>query len=399
MTEPDVDAAVRLTQRLVQLRTVNEPGAAAVEDPAARLLYDLMRGFGWHVTLEEVVPGRPNVVAIVDGTGPGRTLMFEGHTDVVTEGDRAEWDFYPYVGDIVDGRLRGRGSADMKSGVAAMIHAVRAVELGGFAGRIIVAALADEEGMMIGAKDFAGSPLAASGVDGVIVCEPEGGEICAVAKGAIRVRVDLHGLMAHGAMPQHGRNPIPALGQLLIGLSELQQQIAESVGPHEHLGEFYLTPTVLQAGSVEQLNVIPATASVLLDVRTIPAVGHQALLLLITKLSETIATEAGLRATVSVIDDRPPVNTPLQAPVVTALARAHELVTGEPARYGGVPGTTDGTILSRDAGLQTVVYGPGGKWIAHQANEYVEVADIITATRVYAAAARIFLADAAAEPA
>ncbi len=70
-------------------------------------------------------------------------------------------------------------------------------------------------------------------------------------------------------------------------------------------------------------------------------------------------------------------------------------MTGEPARFGGVPGTTDGTILTRDAGLQTVVYGPGGKWIAHQANEFVEVADIVTATRVYTAAARIFLAEPA----
>jgi succinyl-diaminopimelate desuccinylase len=393
--EPDVEAAVALTSRLVQMRTVNEPGAAVVEAPAARLLYDLMRSFDWHVTLEEVVPGRPNVVAIVDGAGPGRTLMFEGHTDVVTEGDRDEWDFYPFAGDVVDGRLRGRGAADMKSGVAAMIYAARAVELGGFVGRIIVAALADEEGMMLGVKDFAASPLAAAGIDGVIVCEPEGGEVCAVAKGAMRIRIDLQGVMAHGAMPQHGRSPIPALGQLLIGLGELQQKIAETVGPHEHLGEFYLTPTVLQAGSVEQVNVIPATASMLLDVRTIPAVAHEPLLLLITKLTETIAAEAGLRSAVTVLDDRPPVDTPVDAPVVSALARAHEQVTGEPARFGGVPGTTDGTILTRDAGLQTVVYGPGGKWIAHQANEFVEVADIVTATKVYAAAARIFLAESA----
>ena len=85
----------------------------------------------------------------------GRTLMFEGHLDVVTEGDPDLWSFDPYGGDMVDGRLQGRGSADMKSGVAAMVHAARAVELGGFDGRIILGALADEEGMMLGAKYFA----------------------------------------------------------------------------------------------------------------------------------------------------------------------------------------------------------------------------------------------------
>ena len=168
-----------------------------------------MRGYGWPVTVTEVAPGRPNVVAVIEGNGPGRTLMFEGHTDVVTEGDSTSWTFDPFAGDVVDGFLRGRGSADMKSGVAAMIHAARAVERCGFAGRIIVGVLADEEGMMLGAKQFAASELAASGIDGVIVCEPEAGEVCACAKGALRLRVDLDGVMAHGAMPQHRAQPDP----------------------------------------------------------------------------------------------------------------------------------------------------------------------------------------------
>jgi succinyl-diaminopimelate desuccinylase len=81
---------------------------------------------------------------------------------------------------------------------------------------------------------------------------------------------------------------------------------------------------------------------------------------------------------------------------VTALAAAHQNVTGEQARYGGVPGATDGTILTRDAGLATVVYGPGGKWIAHQADEFVEVGDVIRAAQVYAEAARLFLTGATA---
>ena len=90
-------------------------------------------------------------------------------------------------------------------------------------------------------------------------------------------------------------------------------------------------------------------------------------------------------------------DTPVDAPVVQALLAGHRAVTGEPAVIGGVPGTTDGTILTRDAGLPTVVYGPGGKWIAHQADEFVEVADILTCTRAYIAAARHFLAARADE--
>ena len=390
--EPDARAAVLLTQQLVRLRTVNERGAEQVEAPAAAVVADLMRSFGWDVTVTEVAAGRPNVVAVIDGGRLGRTLMFEGHTDVVTEGDRAGWSFDPFGGDIVGGRLRGRGSADMKSGVASMIYAARAVQQARFAGRMIVAVLVDEEEMMLGATAFAGSELAASGIDGVIVCEPEGGEICPIAKGAMRIRITFTGLMAHGAMPQHGRNPIAALGPLLLGLTELGGQIAGSLGTHPQLGEFYLTPTVLVAGSAEQINVIPATATVMLDVRTIPGVTHPAVLHLISRLAGQIADESGLSYDVEVLVDRPVVNTPVDASVVQALAAAHLDITGQDPVFGGVPGTTDGTILTRDAGLQTVVYGPGGKWIAHQADEFVAVADIESATRVYARAAQLFLA-------
>lgn len=390
--EFDADAVVSLTQALVRLPTAVGPGIEQVETPATELLEGVMRGFGWTVEVEEVAGGRPNVIAVIEGNGPGRTLMFEGHVDVVTPGDVESWSFPPYSGDIVEGRLRGRGSADMKAGVAAMIHAARAVQRRGFAGRIVVGVLADEEGMMLGAKHFAQSELAASGIDGVIVCEPEGGEVCAVAKGAIRIRIDLEGVMAHGAMPHQGRNSLPALGSLLMGLSELERQIAESVGTHPLLGDFYLTPTVLTAGDPSQVNVIPASASVWLDVRTVPGIGHQGLLHLISRLAEQIAADAGLTAIITVIDDRPPVNTPESADVVTVLLAAHEKVTGQAAILGGVPGTTDGTILTRDAGLETVVYGPGGKWIAHCRDEYVEVEEILTCTAVYIEAALAFLA-------
>ena len=123
----------------------------------------------------------------------------------------------------------------------------------------------------------------------------------------------------------------------------------------------------------------------------LPGVDHTAVVESVRRAAEAVAGPAGVGVRLEVLDDRPPVDTPLDHPVVVALAAAHEAVTGEPARYGGVPGATDGTILTRDAGLATVVYGPGGKWIAHQADEFVEVADIVTAANVYAETARRFL--------
>ena len=166
-----------------------------------------MRAFGWSPRVDVVADGRPNVIATIEGDSPGPTLLFEGHTDVVTEGDESTWSVDPFGAELRDGRIYGRGSADMKSGVAAMLFAADAVaRAGSFPGRIVVAALVDEEGMMTGVRDFVARGHAA-GVDGAICCEPEGGEICNSAKGALRLRIDLTGKMAHGAMPFEGRNP------------------------------------------------------------------------------------------------------------------------------------------------------------------------------------------------
>jgi succinyl-diaminopimelate desuccinylase len=390
----DEDGVVELTRALVRVRSVNDPAAGCNEAAAAEVVRQQMQDWGWSPRVSEAAPGRPNVVAVLEGTAPGRTLMFEGHTDVVTEGDPGGWTVEPFGAELRDGRIWGRGAADTKSGLAAMLHAVRAVQLGGpFPGRLVVAALADEEGLMLGAKHFARTwrELLPGEIDGVIVCEPEDGEVCATAKGAVRLTIELTGAMAHGAMPQHGRNPIPVAAQVVVAVAEVEGRLAAEHPPHEHLGPPYLTPTVLLADDQAQANVIPGSAVLCVDVRTIPGVDHQRVVEAITDAARAVAEPAGVGVRVEVVDDRPPVDTPQDHPVVTALAAAHETVTGEPARYGGVPGATDGTILTRDAGLATVVYGPGGKWIAHQADEFVEVADVLRATHVYAEAARVFL--------
>jgi succinyl-diaminopimelate desuccinylase len=386
----DAEAVVEFTRELVRVRSVAD-GAGRAEEAAARVVADRMRGFGWDVAVSEVAPGRPNLIATVTCGLPGPTLAFEGHLDVVTEGDATGWSHPPYAADVVDGRLYGRGAADMKSGVAAMIYAVHALEAAGpFRGTVKVCVLADEEGMMLGAKQAAASG-ALHGVDGVIVCEPEGDEVCTCAKGAVRLRLDLTGSMAHGAMPDRGANPIPALAACLSELSGVQEAARRASGAHPVLGETWITPTVVRAGDEDQVNVIPAAARLYVDVRTVPGTDHAGLVETARQRCASAAAAFGVRVALTVMDDRPPVQTPVEHPVVAAIMAAHEQVTGSPAQLGGVPGTTDGTILSRDAELPTVVYGPGGKWIAHQMDEFVEVADILRYTQTYAAAARLFL--------
>lgn len=392
----DRDGVLSFSQELVRTRSVHDPVAGQTEYAAAMLVAARMREFGWTPLIEEVAPGRPNVVAFVNGGGGhGPTLAFEGHTDVVTEGARADWTGDPYAGDIKDGKLFGRGAADMKAGLAAALYAARAVQLTGpFPGRIAVCALADEEGMMLGAKHLARSGLLA-GAAGVIVCEPEGGEICTMAKGAIRIRIELHGSMAHGAMPHMGRNPVAAAGRVLARLSQLQDEVRAECAIAEGIEAMSITPTVASAGSLPQINVMPSTCVLGVDVRTTPVLDHGRLLARISEVSAEAAASAGVAVVMEVLDDRPAVDISESHPLVAALAAAHASVHGSAAPLGIVPGTTDGTILTRDAGLPTVVYGPGGKWIAHQADEFVDIAEIEQYTLVYAQAARAFLTAAA----
>lgn len=387
----DRAALVELTRSLVRIPSVFDPVRGLDESLAAELVVEQMRSFGWSPQVDLVAPGRPNVVAVLEGDRPGPTLMFEGHLDVVTEGDPATWSVDPFGAELRDGRIWGRGSADMKSGVAAMLLAADAiVRSGSFGGRLVVGALVDEEGMMLGAKDFVARGRA-QGIDAVICCEPEGGEICHVAKGALRLRVDLVGKMAHGAMPFQGRNPNRAAGHVIVALEALERELQQLHGEHPHLGHVWVTPTVLRSGEAVQMNVMPAHASAWIDVRTIPSVDHRALILEIESLVVATSARFGVEATVHVIDDRPSVATDEQHRLVRSVWDAHAAVTGQPPRLGGVPGATDGTVLTSRTGMASVVYGPGGKWIAHQADEFVEVDDIVRHADVYVHAARDFL--------
>lgn len=385
---PEIDSRslVEFTRRLIRIRSVNESGFREAE--AARAVADEMHRLGLRVEVEEVAPGRPNVIARIEGGLPGPTLLFEGHTDVVTEGDPELWSHDPFGAELVEGRIYGRGAADMKGGLAAMIYAGAAIRSAGpFPGAIVLAALCDEEELMIGVHEFVKSGHA-SDVDAAIVCEPEDREVCISQKGALRLRVDVFGKMAHGAMPDQGRNPIPTIGRLIDAAAVVESELQREHGTHPLLGPPYVTPTFVQAGSVGQMNVISPMAAIAFDIRTIPGIDHDGLE---QRFAEVVSSSAdGLTYTLTRLVDRPSTETPKDHPIVKAVVSAHLEVTGETPRFGGVPGSTDGTILHQ-AGIPVVVYGPGDKWIAHQANEYVEVEDLIRCANVYAAAALRFL--------
>ncbi|MDR7523543.1 MAG: M20 family metallopeptidase, partial [Armatimonadota bacterium] len=346
----DGEAVVQLTRALVQIPSVYRPeDPSANESAVAAYLAGHLRGLGLAVSVFEAAPGRPNVVADWTSGRPGRGLILEGHTDVVTEGDHRAWSHPPFAAEVAAGRLYGRGAADMKGGLAAAVCALDAVGRAApdLPGRVRIAAVADEEGMMLGIKAFIRGGWA-DGYDAAIVCEPEENEICLHQKGAMRVLATFRGKMAHGAMPYAGVNPIPWAARFVTALVEEDHRQQERWGRHPYLGSPHMTPTTLRAPvfGEPQFNVMAGEAQVTVDVRTIPGQDHAEILSALEAIAGRLR-EADPRAQVSlqVVDDRPWTETPRTDPIVRAMERACRAALDRAPRYGGVPGSTDGTFL------------------------------------------------------
>lgn len=411
------DELVKLTQELVKIPSVRRQDRGS-EEKVALFVARYLEERGLDVVIEEVEPGSPNVIAILQGQGEGPCLMFECHTDVVTEGDPSEWRFDPYEGRVAGNRIYGRGACDTKGNLAAALKAVEAISQSGvpFRGKILLGILVDEEGLMRGVKHFIRHGWA-NHVNAAIICEPVDNHLCITQKGALRAEIMTTGKMSHGAMPLAGFNPIPPMVSILEKMKHLEEDEIERLGKDSFLGYPSITPTVLQAPmrGEPQLNVVPYQCRALLDIRTIPGQSHEALkkqLEDIIKAEEQAvfqslqsgasreireSLEKGLskgisfQATMNVFEDRPWTKTSQEEPIVRAVAKAYRSVTGEEPIYDGVPGATDGTFLTAWAGIPIVTLGAGKRMIPHQKDEWVSVEDLCLTAKLYAASALEFL--------
>jgi len=391
----DREDLAHLVQELVRIPSVYRPEeAGGNEERVAGFVADYLERAGFEVHVEEAAPGRPNVWAVWEGGGSGNTLLFEAHTDVVTEGRAGDWEHAPFAAERVGDRIYGRGSCDTKGNLAAAVVAVKAIKDSGvpFPGRLILCHPVDEEGMMAGIKSFIERGHAGK-VDGAVICEPEENQLCIKQKGALRVAVTFRGRMAHGAMPRSGVNPVTRAARFVVAVEELEREEMERHGEDPFLGYPSLTPTILMGPDCgePQINVIPASAYVALDIRTVPAQSHEELVRRIEqRLSKLESEDPDFDADLEVIEERPPTETPMEDPLVRAMSAAYRELTGDEPRYNGVPGATDGTYLSTWAGVPIVTTGAGEREIPHHRDEWVSVDELLTTCKLYAATAMHF---------
>lgn len=390
------DELIQFTQEIIKIKSVYDPGKAGFnEEAVATYIADFLKQEGFEVHVENVVPGRPNIIAFLRGKEPGKTILFEGHTDVVTAGDLEHWSHDPFGAEIVDSKIYGRGACDTKGNVAAAIFAAKAVKDSGqdFKGNILLCIPCDEEGMMIGIKDFIRRGWA-DHVDAAVICEPEENHICIFQKGAMRAEVRVYGKQSHGAMPLTGINPNWRLARLICELEKLEQAEKDRLGCHEFLKWPSITPTVIQspAKGEAQINVVPGEAYMTLDIRTVPGQNHNELMQKILSIYDKLGKEdPDFKATLTIIEERPWTSTPMDAPVTRAVYKAVEQVTGKEPVWQGVPGATDGTFLHALKGIPVIVIGAGDTYIPHHADEYVEIPELIETARIYALTALYFL--------
>jgi succinyl-diaminopimelate desuccinylase len=341
--------AVDLALELVRLDTVNPPGR---EEAAASLLSERLSSAGFDVAFHEHAPGRPSVVARLAGEGPA--LCMTGHLDTVPLGG-APWTMEAF-GELREGRLYGRGSSDMKGGVAAIVVAAERVAALGRRPLEVVLCAAEETGCE-GALHLASSgALGRAGA--VLVAEPTGGVPHVAHKGVLWARATTEGKSAHGSSPQLGRNAIYPLAAAVAALSELRFDVE----PHPILGEPTLNVGTIAGGS--GINLVPDRAEAGIDIRTVPGLRSADVL-------ERLRSLAGPGVAIEAILDLPPVSTDPDDPFVRAAAE----VAGDSG--GGLAYFTDAAALTPAYGSPpTVIWGPGEAAQAHQTDEWASAEKI-----------------------
>lgn len=375
---------VSVCRRLIQFATVNPPGN---ELPCAEYVSQYLSSAGYSVELVNHSPSRASVVARLSGSGEVPPLVLCGHLDVVPVGEE-EWSHDPFGGELADGKVWGRGSADMKGGVAAMLCAARLVADSAvpLRGDLITIFTAGEEGEQLGASILARRHDIAP-IQAIIIGEPTSNDVAITEKGALWLEITTHGRTAHGAFPHVGENAILMAMQFLerfVGL-ELAPPMVDPV-----LGA--LTSNIAMIKGGVKPNVVPDQCTVTIDLRTLPGQDHRAIVDRVQRvLDELSYADGSFKSSLRVINDRSPVGTRRDESVVQQFCRLVGDIRGWEPEPRGVAYATDGASLVPAFGAPMIICGPGGDHLAHQPNEHVDVAKLIEAVKVYTLAAIEFL--------
>jgi len=367
------DSLITLLADLVSIPSMNPMGRARTgeqysEEPLAGYVADYLRKWRVDVEVDEVSPGRPNVIGYVD-VGAAETLLLETHLDTVHVENMEVEPFDPVV---KDGKLYGRGSCDAKGALSAFLHATCSLLAEGRIPHynIVLAAVSDEEYRFTGAQQLIAHGLKASfGIAG----EPTRLRIVRAHKGVIRWRIVTQGRSAHSAYPEQGENAIYIMAHLIQRLEEHSESLLARM-PHPDLGKPTLSVGVIEGG--QAVNIVPDRCWIEVDRRTLPGETREDVLAPIRVLLSEVQgwTLESPYLCVSGMEVSP--NAQIIRLLSSAIKLESETVVIETAQYA-----TDAGMYNA-AGIPTVVFGPGDIAQAHTAYEFIEISQVVTSEAI-----------------
>jgi acetylornithine deacetylase len=367
---------------LVRINSVNPKfsNGSTDESAIAAHLDGVLRALGMEVTLHEAAPRRPSVVGRLRGSGGGRSLMLYGHIDTVgIEGMKA-----PLSGRVRNGRMHGRGTYDMKGGVAACLAAAKAIVDSGsaLAGDLLFVGAADEEVASIGMS----AVLKQVRADAAIVTESTELQLCLAHKGFCWMEVEVEGRAAHGSRFEEGIDANMAMGRFLGRLDSLERELRRRT-PHVLVGPPSLHAAVILGGT--GTSTYAAHCRLEIERRTVPGETEASALAEIQAILDSLAADdANFRARVRPLLSRGSFESRRDSSIVDAVHAAATSVLGVAPAIIGEPYWMDAALLA-DAGIETVVIGPTGAG-AHAAKEWVDLASVESVAAILARTAERF---------
>ncbi|HZO75556.1 MAG TPA: ArgE/DapE family deacylase [Ktedonobacteraceae bacterium] len=369
-----------LLRQLVAIDSINPslvPGGTG-EGEIARFVAGWLEDAGLEVQIDEVLPGRPNVIGVARGLGGGHSLLLNAHMDTVGV-DGMERPHEPY---IVDNRLYGRGAFDMKSGLAAIMLAAKEAQKLQLHGDVIVTAVMDEEYASAGTQSIVKRWQA----DAAIVTEPTGLDICIAHKGFAWFEIETTGVAAHGSLPDVGVDAIVKMGKILVGLEELERSLRTKPS-HPLLGSGSVHASLIEGG--QELSSYPQRCVLSLERRTVPGE------LNIEAEMQELIDQAGrsdphFKAALRAGLVRQPFEVSEDEAIVRIVCGQAEKILGHEVGIAGATGWMDSALLSA-AGIPTVVFGPGGEG-AHAVEEWADLEQLQRCTEILLATIQHFCA-------
>ncbi len=387
MISIDSDYTVARLQAMVRIASFNPTlaeGGEGEHEIAAWLAAECA-ALGFMVELQEVLPGRPNVIARRAGTGGGRSLMLTGHMDTVSGIDMA---LDPLAGNIHHSLLYGRGAQDMKGGIAAVLGAAHALQDQTFAGELILAFVIDEEYASLGAAAL----VELIHPDAAILTEPTDERVCIAHKGFAWLMLETHGRAAHGSLFATGIDAIAHMGRLIAVMETLERE-RFPLRTHPLLGRASVHASLISGGI--GLSTYPDHCVMQVEHRLLPDEHAEDIRdLWQSEIDHLHEQDRAFDANVKLDLSRPGYEINRNAPIVTTLVGALRAVTAAEPEYWGMAAWMDSAIFSR-AGIPTVIYGPRGFGM-HGAEEYVEVESVTRCAAVIAESAARWLRETVA---